>query len=656
MSGTNYGWAGSVADFLQTPQQDIVESLQAHYYQCTGEHANDSHMTAWVDTYKIMQKNLVDIKLLHPTATSWYIVFEYELPRERGRRPDVIVLTNTAMFVMEFKGYAYIETGHVDQVRAYVRDLVAYHSATDVYKGAVVPILVLARGQNIRLAQGTVQIVSGNFLADVISTMHTRGQRRTDTLANWVDGEYQPLPSLVDAARIIFRHEPFPQIRQAASSGINDALAYAMDVAKQAEARHERHILFLTGVPGAGKTLVGIRFVYEYIAQQQRGSHDAVMLSGNGPLVKVLQHALKNRVFVQDVHGFLKEYTRPNGRLPQEHIIIYDEAQRAWDAARSAEKRNTSRSEPDDFLIIGSRQSDWAMMIALIGQGQEIHLGEEAGLTQWDDALAFVSEQYGTRWIAHAPPRLASVFSSAVHVVAHARLDLDVSLRAHVASDVQNWVALLLNQTTARLVEDGPTAAMPTTFPQLNAYAQSMREQGYTLYLTRDLATAKSYVATRYADAPDKRYGLVASSKAKCLMQFGVPNEFQVNRMLREGPWFNDDAASPHSCRQLTSVATEFQCQGLELDMPIVCWGDDVWYANGAWQTAISSRSHARDPRKLRLNAYRVLLSRGRDGMILYVPPIPRLTPTYALLLQAGCLPLDPHDHPSEPATYAAAL
>jgi hypothetical protein len=169
------------------------------------------------------------------------------------------------------------------------------------------------------------------------------------------------------------------------------------------------------------------------------------------------------------------------------------------------------------------------------------------------------------------------------------------------------------------------------------------------------LAVTKSYVTTRYQGAPDKRYGLVASAKATCLMQFGVPNEFQVNRTLREGPWFNDDPSAPHSCCKMTSVATEFQCQGLELDMPIVCWGDDVWYAQGSWQTKAAARSQARDPRRLRINAYRVLLSRGRDGMIIYVPPIPLLDATYDLLLSAGCRPLDPHDQHHSPADYALA-
>ena len=294
-------------------------------------------------------------------------------------------------------------------------------------------------------------------------------------------------------------------------------------------------------------------------------------------------------------------------------------------------------------------------MIALIGQGQEIHLGEEAGIEQWNDAIAHAATHADTQWVVHTPPRLAEVIASASTVMQNPALDLDVSLRAHVANDVQNWVATLLNQTSAKRVAAASSTTRAPVLAQLSAYAMNMTTQGYSLYITRDLDTAISYVTTRYQDAPDKRYGLVASARATCLMQFGVPNEFQVNRTLREGPWFNDEPSAPHSCCQMTSVATEFQCQGLELDMPIVCWGDDMWYAHGSWQTKPSTRSQARDPRRLRINAYRVLLSRGRDGMIIYVPPIPLLDATYDILLQAGCRPLDPHDQLHAPVDYALA-
>lgn len=655
-STQSYAWAGSVATFLETPEGDIVAGCSAQYSRVSRDSMTQSHVTAWVDTIRVFQQALRQLSDHKPAAQNWTIVFEYELPRERGRRPDVILLTEHAMFVIEAKGFAHVETAHVDQVRAYVRDLVAYHSETHQYRGAVIPILLLTRAQHVRLAHGTVQIVSGNFLADLLAQYTARAVGQVADTGRWLAGEYQPLPTLVSAARMIFRNESFPRIQRAESSGINDALGYITTVAQSAEQQKTRHIVFVTGVPGAGKTLVGIRFVYEYRAQYGSTTHDAVMLSGNGPLVKVLQHALKSSVFVQDVHGFLKEYTKLHSPLPREHIIIYDEAQRAWDAQRSAEKRGTTLSEPDDFLAIGSRQSDWAVMIALIGQGQEIHLGEEAGLAQWDAAIAYASQHYGQQWVVHVPERIRDVFRAAQQVQTTQLLDLDVSLRTHVAADVQNWVAMLLNQTRARDVTGAGQRICDAHLVQLAAYADAMHQQGFTIYLTRDLERAKAYVRSRYAGEPEKRYGLLASSKAKNLMQYGVLNEFQINRALREGPWFNDEPTSPLSCCQLEMVATEFQSQGLELDMPIVCWGDDVWYERGSWQVKTGARSTAKDPRRLRMNAYRVLLSRGRDGMLLFVPPMTTLDATADILQRAGCRLLDATDDPFVQPMLAYAL
>lgn len=641
----NNAWSGSVVDFLNQTEQTLVTLFSTHYRSITLTDCTQSHITAWIDTIRIMQRALQQMYTYNEKVHEWIVVFEYELPRERGRRPDVILLTDKVLFVIEAKGYPSVEKAHVDQVHAYARDLIAYHSETQaMYGNYVVPVLLLTRGQNIRLAHGTVQVVSGNFLADLLAVFVARPPARQHDPVKWLEGEYQPLPSLVNAARIIFRHEEFPHIHRAASSGIDDALRYIKKIAQEAEKQKERHIIFVTGVPGAGKTLVGIRFVYEYASGEKHATQGAVMLSGNGPLVKVLQHALKSTIFVQDVHGFLKEYTRHNAKLPHEHVIIYDEAQRAWDAARSAEKRGTELSEPDDFLAIGSKQPEWAVMIALIGQGQEIHLGEEAGLQQWDAAIAYADEHYHQKWVVHAPGRLREHFQSAKSVNATALLDLDVSLRTHVAEDVQNWVAMLLNQTTARDVAAAGNRLDTQVIEKLSHYASAMRIQGYTLYLTRDLDRAKQYVRTRYAGETEKRYGLLASSKAKNLMEYGVLNEFQVNRMLREGPWFNDDPESPKSCCQLEMVATEFQSQGLELDMPIVCWGDDMVYQSRGWFVKTSTRSKAVDPRRLRMNAYRVLLSRGRDGMVLFVPPMPSLDATADVLLQAGCQVLDTDD------------
>jgi hypothetical protein len=426
--------------------------------------------------------------------------------------------------------------------------------------------------------------------------------------------DYVPLPNLVEAARTIFRHEPLPQIRRAQSAGIPETIAELLRIADEAQNRQERHLALVTGVPGAGKTLVGLQFVYS--SHFEGASRTAVFLSGNGPLVKVLQHALKSSVFVQDVHGFLKTYGGSRRHQPEEHIWVYDEAQRAWDAERVQGKRGHSASEPEDFLRIGVRMNGWAMMVGLIGEGQEIHLGEEAGLGQWNQAIAAA----GGNWTVHCPTKLAQMFPAAKAVCMRNQLDLTASLRSHLAEDVQTWVRHLL---------DGNLTAAAQT-------AGAVRGQGFEMYATREIEVAKRYVRERYAGNHDKRYGLLASSKAKNLEQHGIHNGFNFTKVLKEGPWYNDPPDSRLSCCALHDVATEFACQGLELDFPIVAWGNDLTWNETRWVSPPQPRFQARDPHSLRLNSYRVLLSRGRDGFVVFVPDEPGMTATYTALIRAG--------------------
>lgn len=375
------------------------------------------------------------------------------------------------------------------------------------------------------------------------------------------------------------------------------------------------HLALVTGVPGAGKTLVGLQFVYSTRDNRQSHDRDAVFLSGNGPLVKVLQHALKSNVFVQDVHGFLRQYGGHNGRLPAERIWVYDEAQRAWDAERVQAKRGHPYSEPEDFVRLGERAPDWSLIVGLIGEGQEIHTGEESGLSQWNEAIGRSS----LPWKVYCPRRLESSFPDASSVVSSDKLDLTASLRSHLAEDVQRWISALL-------VGDLQDAS---------ELMLKMTEQGFSVYLTRELEGAKAYAIARYRGEETKRYGLIASEKARNLETYGVMNRFSYTKNFRAGPWYNDPPESKDSCCQLREVATEFGCQGLELDLPILCWGDDLKW-NGHWIPRLQPRSTARNPDKLRINSYRVLLSRGRDGMVIWVPPETELDSAYDALLRAG--------------------
>jgi DUF2075 family protein len=549
------------------------------------------------------------------SVENWVLIFEYELPRERGRRPDVVVLGPGWVLALEFKDYSIALAEHLDQAAAYARDLHSYHSqCADL---SVVPFLVLTKSVEPRRKDGDVWVTGAAELAevieDVVGQLPSRAQIEPTT---WLNGDYLPLPSLVNAARLIFEHEPLPQIRRALSAGIPQTIRALVETAKTARARGERHLALVTGVPGAGKTLVGLQFVYENHFGEKTPENNAVFLSGNGPLVKVLQHALRSSVFVQDVHGFLRQYGGNSLRRPIEHIWVYDEAQRAWDAQRVGDKRGHATSEPEDFLKIGCRIERWATMIGLIGEGQEIHLGEEAGLGQWNDAIRVAGE----RWIVHCPPKLTHVFTAAAKIHADRSLDLSQSLRSHLAEDVQNWVGAVLSGR----MEDA------------RSLADNVHSQGFAIYVTRDLERAKAYVRERYAGQADKRFGLLASSKGKNLPAYGVRNDYNFTRNMREGPWYNDVPDSRFSCCQLTEVATEFACQGLELDMPIVCWGSDLTWADSRWRSLPQTRSTAKNPHQLRINSYRVLLSRGRDGLIIFVPADDIGTPTAEALVTSG--------------------
>jgi hypothetical protein len=431
------------------------------------------------------------------------------------------------------------------------------------------------------------------------------------------------------------RHAPSTRIRQAASVGVDETVFSVAAIVDHARLHSERHLVFVTGVPGAGKTLTGLQLVYTLALEGDEDRPAGVFLSGNGPLVGVLQYALKgpkrrssldpSRVFVRDVLAFVRDHIAPESQLPPEHLLVYDEAQRAWDANRVGEVHGHQISEPEMFLTLGERMQGWSVMVGLIGSGQEIFLGEEQGMGQWNHALKKLVSQ----WIVHCPSfdaqgkPLAELFSAAASVRIDERLSLDKSLRSHLALDLPNWVAAFLTGNIAAASELAPC----------------IWDSGFNLYVTQDLDAAKRYVQSRYAHVKDARFGLLASNKDRTLPRFGVRNDYPIQKNLKNhiGPYFVDGPDSIHSCRRLTDVATPFECQGLEMDFPIVCWGDDLLWRDSSWQIRSTRASKECDPFLLRLNGYRVLLTRGRDGMIVFVPPVDLLHSTYEVLLASGC-------------------
>ena len=574
----------------------------------------ESQVRAWKDCFDVLMEQLPAIDKTHP---NFDIVFEYCLPYESGRRPDVLLISKEQVIVLEFKQNFRVIHADIDQTAAYARDIYEYHFESRDRK--VSSILVLthadAREADVDITTGVI-IAPKDTLADAISGVLVE-QNTRDDIDKWLNSKYEPLPTIVEAAKLFVRQEELPNIRRVNSTCIPQAIECLKEISEYAETNKKHVVAFVTGVPGAGKTFLGLKYVYDICKSSE--NVNSVYLSGNGPLVSVLTSALHSSVFVKDLHKVVIQYLSNGAPDFHNNIVVFDEGQRAWDAKQMAAKRNTNKSEPDIMIELCEKRLDWCVLLVLVGEGQEIHNGENSGIIQWNTAI----DKSEIEWEIICPDKLVDFFPDKKVIENENRtaLNLSMSLRTHLAGDVSKFANALV---------DGDIAAA-------KVLSEEIIKQGFGMYVTRDLNHAKKYLKERYRDEPSKRFGMIASSKGKILRLHGMDNSFYgALGMFYVGKWFNEEADSPKSCCALEVVATEFSCQGLELDMPLIGWDNDMLWDGSKWSKFKKAETEDSDANTYRKNSYRVLLTRGRDGFVIYVPPVEELDLTYEVLLEAG--------------------
>lgn len=636
-----FGWESDFQVFEATPSYKIRSALQSFVADASPE-----QIRAWDGSIPPLQREVGEVLRDEPSSRGAGAILEYELPMEL-RRPDVIFLVGRAVVVIELKGKLSPSQADLDQAAAYARDLRCYHR--ECADREVVPILVPTRAKGDLGDSAGVHVMGPDLLDRLILDWHRKSPAEALRPARFLAEEaYRPLPTLVQAARELFLRREVRRVWRAAAV-TDPAINRVTDIIHEAARTRTRRLVLLTGVPGAGKTLVGLRAVHAHFLDDLAvPRHDgkptapAVFLSGNGPLVQVLQYELKaagggGRTFVRGVMEYVKRYSSRPGLIPPEHVIVFDEAQRAFDAEMVKEKHSRTagfeagKSEPEHLIDFADRVPEWCVLVGLIGQGQEIHVGEEAGLVQWRHAVE--RSRRAAEWSIHLPAGAAAVFAGTpIPVANHGELSLDTEIRFHLAKDVHEYVAGILDATP----------------PEVSAgRASALEAAGFHLRITRDLETARAYLRERYAEHPEARFGLVASSKDKDLERFGVPNDFQATKRVQYGPWYGDaeNAAGRRSCRHLEDCVTEFGAQGLELDAALLAWGTDLMMTGGRWSNARArgyrKKSQVKDPFQLRVNAYRVLLTRARDACVVFIPPLGELDEAFSYLSASGFRILD---------------
>ncbi len=586
------------------------------------------------------------------------VFFEFSIPR-MGRRADVILLIDGVVFVIEFKVHATgIDTAAIDQVWDYALDLKNFHAAS--HHLPIVPILVAtdaATAPAVRLHKDPDAVfrpvaVNRSTFRDAVDLALREAAEASIDGEQWSAAPYRPTPTIIEAARALYAQHSVEEIARHDAGAENLAVTsrHIEELVVEAKAKTRKLILFVTGVPGAGKTLVGLN-----VATRRRDADlatPAVYLSGNGPLVAVLREALTRdefrrqcelghprkgeiresvKAFIQNVHHYRDEAIRDRVNAPAEHVAIFDEAQRAWTQRQTESfmrrKKNLptfDQSEPE-FLIsyMDRHKNDWAVVVCLVGGGQEINTGE-AGIDAW---LQAVNSRFPD-WDMHISSRLTDSEYAAGHALDAVRarpkvslddcLHLAVSMRSFRAENVSAFVKALLDRDER----------------QARAANERLREK-YPIVVTRDLDVAKEWI--RNQSRGSERYGLVASSKAMRLK----PHAIDVRVEIDPVKWFLEGKDDTRSSYYLEDAATEFQVQGLELDWTCVTWDADLRFQTGGWgfhdfRGSRWQNVNNDDNRKYLLNAYRVLLTRARQGMVIFLPPGNATDPTRPPEFYAG--------------------
>jgi len=627
-----YFYSRSVEAFLEQSEASILGEIQlaaSSDVQATQHHA-------WSAQIQILREQLVAF------AGRGTVFFEFTVPRV-GKRADVVLVIEGVLFVLEFKvGERGFPSWAREQVWDYALDLKNFHETS--HDAAIVPILVCTEAKPVPIALVPSSrhdyvfepiLSAPRQIANAIaSVLGAKQHVAAEAAASWHEGRYKPTPTIIEAAVALYSGHAVQDISTsgAGESDLTTTSASVIDLVHRAQAESKKIICFVTGVPGAGKTLVGLNISTTKFPDAEG---KAVYLSGNGPLVKVLQEALAlDKVavskgtdspttktearravssFIQNVHHFRDAYL-DDKTAPHNHIAIFDEAQRAWDVEATArfmrEKKNTpgfDKSEAEFLISCMDRHKNWSVIVCLVGGGQEINRGE-AGIAGWMSALT----KSFTHWETYLSPELIGpeyVDEEAIqHLAEKAKVErirslhLATSMRSFKATGLADLVSCLLNREVAAARQQ----------------VEGLKGR-YPLVLTRSVSAAKDWL--RSSARGSERYGMLVSSQAQRLK----PHAIDVRVATNPVHWFLKDKDDVRSSFFLEDAATEFDVQGLEVDWSCVVWDGDFRFADDGWiHSSFKGNRWERIGKPTRQayqkNAYRVLLTRARQGMAIVIP------------------------------------
>ena len=627
----NYYYGDSIEAFIEKSVNEVIGAITNSNQFDSNQNTNKS----WASQIEILQKQLSGIE--------GNIYFEFSIPR-MGKRIDCLLIVRNIIFIVEFKvGEKDFLNANYEQVWDYALDLKNFHKPS--HNALIVPILLATEAKDIPLQ--FVQTSHNDNLFKPLKANKRNIREVIDQCLSFIDssveiessdfisGSYSPTPTIIEAAVSMYRNHSVDDITRNDADAINltETTTTVSNIIDYAQSEKKKVICFVTGVPGAGKTLVGLNIATKHLDKEKATT--SVFLSGNGPLVAILQEALTRdkvlrekekgnkitkssvkdsvKAFIQIIHHYRDAYL-VDPKAPYDHVAIFDEAQRAWNKEQTINFMRRKKNQPDfkysepEYLISClDRHKDWAVVVCLVGGGQEINTGE-AGISEW---LYAIKDSF-PHWEICVSPNLTDSEYGAIDAISEIKntcitkfdesLHLAVSMRSYRAENV----SLLIKQ-----ILDLNKLEAKKTLVNIS--------EKYPIVLTRDVEKAKKWLREKARGS--ERYGIVVSSQAYRLKPLAMDVRVQTDPVH----WFLANKDDVRSSFFLEDVATEFQVQGLELDWACVTWDGDLRFSENGWQTYsfVGSKWQnikKEERKKYLINAYRVLLTRARQGMVIVVP------------------------------------
>lgn len=623
--------------YQNTINNFISEDSNSIFGQLAKNHQHDLEelqKNAWLKQIQILKSGLTDIE--------GNIYFEFSIPR-MGKRVDNILIIKDFIFIIEFKvgDFHYTQDAQYQTID-YCLDLKNFHEGS--HNKTIIPILVATTApDNVNDIQSAISLEksilcnSENFINVIKEIISAQKAFEEIKVKDWENSTYKPTPTIIEAAQALYKGHNVEEISRSDSGAINLSRTAATinKIIEETKIKKEKSICFLTGVPGAGKTLAGLNIANERLKTDE--SEHSVFLSGNGPLVDVLREALTRdsveiakqngkritrstaereaKAFIQNIHHF-RDDNLGSEKAPIEKVVVFDEAQRAWQKEQVSKFMKTKKgienfemSEPEYLISVMDRHQDWCTIVCLIGGGQEINTGE-AGVSEWIESL----KQKYPDWNVYYSDKILSEKTTYLNdeillnwLETNGNKETDLHLAVSLRSFRSEKVALLVQNilenesNKAKLIYDSI-------------------KKNYPVCLTRDLKKAKTWIKEMAKGT--ERIGVIASSGGRRLRADGI----DVKNEIKPANWFLNGKDDVRSSYYLEEVATEFDIQGLEIDYTCVAWDINLYFENewkhqnfkgSKWQK-INQQSN----KNYLLNSYRVLLTRARQGMVIYVPEV----------------------------------